>query len=96
MPRKQSDVEKGLKAKGFRPRDGDHTYFIYHSLAGKKTRVFTKTSHGGRDINDSLLAMMARQCRLSSRDFSRLVDCPLARDAYESLLVEAGAIERGG
>lgn len=93
MPRKQSEVEKSLLAKGFRSRDGDHNYFLYYSKAGKKTAVFTKTSHGSREIDDSLLARMTKQCKLSRSDFDRLIDCPLDRDSYEAKLVAAGFVE---
>jgi hypothetical protein len=93
MPRKQSEVEHSLTAKGFHPREGDHNYFNYYSKAGKKTAVFTKTSHGAREIDDSLLGRMAKQCRLSRGDFDRLIDCPLDRDGYETKLVVQGAVE---
>jgi len=93
MPRKQSDVERSLSSKGFQHREGDHNYFNYYSKAGKKTAVFTKTSHGAREIDDSLLGRMARQCKLSRGDFDRLVDCPLDRDSYEAKLVAQGAVE---
>ena len=94
MPRKQSDVHKSLWAKGFRSKDGDHNYFHYYSKAGKKTVVFTKTSHGSREIDDSLLARMTKQCKLSRSDFDRLIDCPLDRDSYEAKLVVTGFVEQ--
>lgn len=93
MPRKQSEVEKSLCVKGFLPSKGDHNYFLYYSKAGKKTRVFTKTSHGSREIDDSLLGCMARQVRLTRSDFDRLIDCPLDRDAYETKLIDQGLVE---
>lgn len=93
MPRKQREVEKSLTDKGFRAGKGDHNYFHYWSKAGKKTAVFTKTSHGSREIDESLLGRMARQCRLSRADFDRLIDCPLNRDDYESKLVASGDAE---
>jgi predicted RNA binding protein YcfA (HicA-like mRNA interferase family) len=93
MPRKQADVEKSLLNKGFQAGGGDHNYFIYHSKAGKKTIARTMTSHGGRDIDDNLLALMARQCKLSNKDFGLLVDCPLSREAYETKLVLVGAMD---
>lgn len=93
MPRKQSEVERSLLAKGFRQREGDHSYFNYYSKAGKKTAVFTKTSHGAREIDDSLLGRMTRQCKLSRADFDRLIDCPLARDSYEAKLIAQGIVE---
>ena len=93
MPRKQNEVEKSLLAKGFRAKEGDHTYFNYYSKAGKKTAVFTKTSHGAREIDDSLLSRMSRQCKLSNKDFGLLIDCPLDRDTYETKLIAQGAVE---
>lgn len=93
MPRKQSDVEKSLLAKGFQSAKGDHNFFHYYSKAGKKTRVFTKTSHGLREIDDSLLGCMARQVKLQRADFERLIDCPLDRDTYEKKLIAQGLVE---
>lgn len=93
MPRKQSEVERSLTVKGFRAREGDHNYFNYYSKAGKKTAVFTKTSHGAREIDDSLLSRMSRQCRLNNKDFGLLIDCPLDRDTYEAKLIAQGAVE---
>lgn len=92
MPRKQNDVEKSLLAKGFRAREGDHSYFNYYSRAGRKTAVFTKTSHGAREIDDNLLSRMAKQCKLSNKDFGLLIDCPLDRETYETKLIAANAI----
>lgn len=93
MPRKQADVEKSLLSKGFQAGGGDHNYFFYYSMAGKKTVVRTKTSHGAREIDDNLLAQMARQCKLSNKDFGLLVECPLSRAAYEAKLAAAGVVE---
>lgn len=93
MPRKQSDVEKSLMIKGFRPKGGDHNYFHYYSKTGKKTAVFTKTSHGAREIDDSLLGRMAKQCKLNRADFDRLIDCPMDQDSYETKLVAQGVVE---
>ena len=90
MPRKQKVVEAALQGKGFQESGGDHRYFHYYSKAGKKTAVFTKTSHGNSELNDFLLGCMAKQCRLTRQKFELLVDCPLDRDSYEALLVEAG------
>lgn len=94
MPRKQDDVEKSLLKKGFLAGGGDHNFFIYHSKVGKKTIVRTKTSHGGKDVDDNLLSQMAKQCKLTNKDFGRLIDCPLSRDDYEALLVAAGHVEQ--
>ena len=93
MPRKQDEVEKSLLKKGFLPSGGDHNFFFYPSNAGKKTIVRTKTSHGGKEIDDNLLSQMAKQCKLTNKDFGLLVDCPLSRDDYEKKLIAAGHVE---
>ena len=89
MVRKPVDVEKSLVKKGF--HRSDHSY--YFTKAGKKTSVFTKTSHGAKELDDSLLGLMARQCKLSRQNFELLIECPLDRDTYERKLVESGVIE---
>ena len=92
MPRKQGEVEKGLERKGFQRGNGDHNYFHYYTQKGKKTRVFTKTSHGNRELDDGLLGKMSKQCKLSKSDFERLIDCPLDQAAYEQKLIAAGFV----
>jgi predicted RNA binding protein YcfA (HicA-like mRNA interferase family) len=93
MQRDQADIEKGLLTKGFLKADGDHHYFHYHdAVGGKKTRIFTKTSHGNKEIGDPLIAKMAKQCGLTKAEFLNLVDCPLQRTEYEKLLIDRGKI----
>ena len=92
MPRLKREVESALLKKGFKQREGDHHHFIYFGLDGNKTPVVTKTSHtqSMRDIPDALLSLMAKQCKLSKREFLNLVDCPLSRDEYHKLLDSQG------
>ena len=88
---KQKDVESDLLKKGFVLEEKHHRYFTYHRAAdSKKTSIFTKTSHGARDIDDSLLGLMAKQCKLSRSDFVDLVQCPLSRENYEVKLAAQG------
>lgn len=84
MTRKQSEVEAALVRKGFRESDTHHRYFIYHTEAGLKSKIRTRTSHGGKELDDWLLAQMAKQCGVSRKDFLDLVDCPLERKVYEA------------
>ncbi len=87
MPREQKDVEAGLEQKGFLRDERHHHYFIYETMAGKKTAVRTRTSHGShKTLGDPLLAQMAKQCRLRKKEFLALIDCPMDRENYESLL----------
>jgi hypothetical protein len=88
MPRSKLVVEAALLEKGFRQDDNDHHFFVYWSIEGKKTRARTKTSHTKKmkDIDDRLLAEMARQCKLNRTQFIGLVDCPMSRREYEEVL----------
>jgi len=46
-------------------------------------------SHGNtKDLGDSLIAQMSRQIGLSKGKFLDLVDCPLSREQYDSILKE--------
>jgi len=92
MPRSTREVASGLEGKGFVRRTGDHAFFHLH-VGGKKTAIFTKVSHGEKEIHDGLLGAMARQVRLTKRKFLDLVDCPLKEEEYVSLLREGGHIE---
>ncbi len=86
--RKKKKIEASLLKKGFVKADGDHHFYVYMTVDGRKTEVFTKTSHTPKqkDIGDDLLAKMAMQCKLTKEEFFRLVDCPLSREGYESIL----------
>lgn len=88
-------IESALISKGFQKSQGDHTFLIYYDQQGKKAPVRTKLSHGTshKTLGDSLVAVMAKQCRLSAKDFKELVACPLSRAAYEKKLVELGLVD---
>ena len=89
MVRDRRKIQKALQQKGFKRSDNDHAKFSYFSLTGIKTSVWTKTSYGSKhkDLSDSNISSMARQCRLSNREFNDLIHCPLTRDNYEALLI---------
>ena len=95
MPLDRRLVEKGLTEKGFRRIEGDHAFFVYYSESGKKSPVWTKTSHGSRhkEIADGLVSQMARQCKISVQEFKDLIACPLTRRAYEAKLLEQGLVD---
>ncbi|SHL33518.1 hypothetical protein SAMN02745216_05029 [Desulfatibacillum alkenivorans DSM 16219] len=84
-------VEKGLQKKGFVKDGGDHHYFVYFSMEGKKTPVKTKTSHGSskyKTLGAPLIAQMARQCKLTKQEFTDLIECPLSQKKYEEQLLD--------
>ena len=90
MPKPRRAVMAALERKGFAVSEGDHTYYIYHTADGRKTLAKTKVSHSGKDIADPILGMMARQCKLTAPQFRNLMDCPLSREAYETILRNQG------
>ena len=88
MSRSREVVKESLQKKGFKLKEGDHMYFVYHSLNGKKTSVNTKLSRGSnyKMIQDNLLALICKQCKLSKQYLLRLIDCPLSQEEYATKL----------
>ncbi len=84
-------IESSLGKKGFTKKDGDHNFYVYY-VDDRKTDIFTKTSHGKREIGDQLIGLMARQCRIKTSEFKKLVNCTISKEQYEVMLQEAGHI----
>lgn len=83
---KTARIRSSLQKKGFVASEGDHTFFHYINGDGKKTAVMTKISHGKSEISDPLIGQMAKQVNLSKNQFMDLVNCPLSKEEYESIL----------
>ena len=64
-----SKVKRSLKKKGFVEENGDHYFYHYLSDCGKKTKAWTKVSHGATDIKDPLIKKMAMQTQLTKEEF---------------------------
>jgi predicted RNA binding protein YcfA (HicA-like mRNA interferase family) len=93
MPRDKSDVIAGLKKKGFEStKNTHHQYYAYRMIDGRISDVFTYTSHSGKELSDSLLSKMARQCKLKREEFLKLIDCPMSRQEYEQDLKRKGLV----
>lgn len=91
MPFTKLTVEQSLKNKGFQNVGGDHKYLVYFTLAGKQTDVKTKVSRGSqKDVDDGLISMMRKQCKLEKSEFLQLIECPLKQEMYEALLRNKG------
>jgi len=88
--RNKNDIETSLQKKGFKREihKKNHIVFRYFSSDGKKRRIITLLSHSGKSIGDPLLSQMARQCKLSKKEFLNLVDCTLNGPEYEEILKE--------
>ena len=89
-------LRSGLEAKGFVRKNKAHKVMTYVTRGGVRTSVITHHSHGasGKDVDDGVVGAMARQCKLTARQFRDLVKCDLSREEYERLLVEGGFMER--
>ncbi len=87
----RDDVEAALKRKGFVQDDRDHRYFKLF-VGGKYTAIFTKTSTGKKykTLGDNLVSHMARQVKLTGKQFKALVDCSLSAADYVLLLQQRG------
>jgi hypothetical protein len=90
----RSEIEASLAAKGFIKEDSHHRYF-YHEVEGKRSGVFTYTSHGShyKTIGDNLLKQMKKQLRLdTSAQIADLFKCPMTGDGYNELLRKKGML----
>ena len=79
-------VRSALKKKGFEEdKSGDHIVYEYVTLDGKGSRISTHMSHGSRpkDLDSYLVGKMAGQCKLTTGEFRKLVNCPMDRAEYE-------------
>lgn len=85
---------KNLKKKGFvdsPSKSDDHKYLeLYHD---DKLVLYTKISHGEKDLDDYLIKQMSMQCKLSKSEFADLANCPLSEREYLEILAEKGLIE---
>ena len=90
---KTRTVKSSLLNKGFEQRENDHDFFhLYYN--GKKTSIRTKVSHGESEIDDHLIDQMKKQTKLTKSEFLDLVNCPLSKDEYFKILLEAGHIKQ--
>jgi hypothetical protein len=93
LPFDARKVARSLTGKGFRKVENDHTFFHLY-VDGKDAGVFTKISHGEKEIGTPLAKRMQHQLKLQSlANFRDLVDCPLSFEDYVRLLRNSGTID---
>ena len=79
------DIDAALRKKGFtRDSDGDHLRYFFTMPDKGKMRIMTLMSHGtfGETIGAPLISQMARQLRLTKKQFLELVDCTMDEEGY--------------
>lgn len=82
---KASDVAKSLERKGMTPTNTHHVMYRKVVSDGGGP-VITRISHGAKEISQSLISKMARQCELTSQEFRALVECSLSEVAWDELV----------
>lgn len=90
---KRRDVEAALKKKGFTVEERDHRYYRL-LVDGEPTGIYTKVSTGKkyRDLGRDLVTLMAKQLKLTRKEFADLVSCEITADRYLALLRERDEI----
>jgi len=83
---KTNIIETNLLKKGFIKKDKDHSYYYYHTIDGKKTAIFTKISHGEKEINDYLISCMSKQLKVKKDFFIEFVSCTKNQIDYNTHL----------
>lgn len=86
MPRPKKNVLSALERKGFKKENSHHIIMCYCDVRGAKTPIRTKASHSGKDLSDWHLSQMAKQCKLSNKEFLRFVDCEMSQEEYDRLV----------
>ena len=88
--RKGRDIDAVLRKKGFwRNVSSDHVFYYFGS-----TDISTKISHGmlGSSLSADLISRMAKQLRLTKKQFLDLIDCTLDETGYRAILESRGII----
>jgi len=83
---KAKDIIKALTKKGFREDTSGHHKFYHLIYCDKEVGIYTKISHGARDISASILSQIAKQLKISNNELEDLVRCPLSSEGYIEIL----------
>lgn len=94
MNLERSKVKENLPKKGFVEQDDRNHVFYHFKHDGKKTHIRTHVSHGSKykTLGNDLVSKMAKQCKLTTKNFRSLAECTISHEEYIKLLEEAGEI----
>lgn len=95
MSLKRDLVRQNLPKKGFQETDDRSHIFLHLYVDGKRTHIRTHVSHGSgyKTLSDSLVSQMAKQCKITSKEFRNLAECTLSHKDYLQKLVDAEEID---
>jgi hypothetical protein len=83
-PRQTRQIRTSLLKKGFAEDDTHHHYF-WLMVDGKRTSIRTHYSQGEKECADWHQGQMAKQLKLSRKEFDDLINCPLQRETFIKL-----------
>ena len=87
------EFEAALIRLGFR-RDTTHHQMFWYFDGDRKTSVRTRTSHGEREFDDSLLSLRRKQIgSLSKPQFLALLNGSLTPEAFRQHLLNTGILQ---
>ena len=91
MPVERRKIERGLLKKGFVKGKSPHHRYFHHEVDGKRTGIYTYTSHGIREYGAELLRSVRRQLKLDTGpQLLDFIECPMSAAAYNAHLREKG------
>lgn len=94
MNLERAKVQSNLPKKGFVERDDRKHIFYHFHHGGKKTHIRTHVSHGSKykTLGDDLVSKMAKQCKVTTKNFRGLAECTVSHEDYIKLLTESGDV----
>ena len=83
---KTKQIKNALIKKGFtEEKTNRHRKYRYYKN-NKKTTIFTVISHGTKEIDASLISIMAKQLKIKTDQFINLIKCTLSKENYYELI----------
>jgi hypothetical protein len=90
--RKLKETVAALERKGFQKREGRDYNFRYHAKDGTVSAIKTRVSKGRGDLQRWEVYGMRKDLGLTLGELLDLIDCPLTREAFESLQRKQGRL----
>lgn len=94
MNLERAKVQANLPRKGFVETDDRRHIFYHFHFEGKKTHIRTQVSHGTKykTLGEDLVSSMAKQCKVTTKNFRGLAECTVSHDDYIDLLKQSGEL----
>ncbi len=90
---KAKDIEAALLLKGFTKSDSkDRRFFYLDPRTNRKTMISTMISHGEKEIGITLITAMARQMKISKKQFQSFVECNFKKEEYQKHLEDSNIV----